>query len=567
MKMAKMGIFFDQDEAEKRWSRGQNVFEGYLFEIFDHLRIPYERVSAGDSLESYDIIVESLSGDSHGNLFFNYVESGGTLVSYGGLECLRERLGFIAAESEQTGYAFIPPCIPGEYPPLRFLASEIWADEGSSSVWITRGKLGTANDHCNFSAPACLHEFPLGEGKIYRWGVKIPQTIAGLQQGTLPVYEDGSPAPDGTANLDEGLLKADDGFELDWVMDRSFTETGIPYFPYPYADLWREAVVGNLLSILSMKGLTVPMLDYWPADIKHMAMISHDSDLNGDECALITLEALKEEDVQTTWCMIAPGYSPAVYEKIKEDGHEIALHYNALHQDDGIWSEKAFSEQLKWIQDASATVEIVSNKNHYTLFEGWGELFEWCEKHGIQADQTRGPSKKGNIGFLFGTSHPYFPAAWANEKNRLYDVLEIGFLTQDLNHHALADTSVIQPFLDGVKRVGGVAHFLFHQHHIYNQPKVRQAITELIRTAKSQEFTFWTCARINQWERDRRKVSLLDLSGGMHIGGAVKSEGFSVLVPLEADTGEGNRAGGEDIVTRFGFHCRRILPVSYLAEG
>ncbi|RLQ94859.1 polysaccharide deacetylase family protein [Falsibacillus albus] len=561
MKMAKLGLLFDQKEAQKRWSSNQNVFEVFLFEVMDHLRIPYEKIGFEDLSKSYDVVISVLCGErpENGEKLLDYVSSGGMLISYGGLECIKDALCFSSRQIGQIGYAFLSDVLSQKMPPLRYLAADSWSAGDNSWTIVQQGTISSTNKDTEVPSAFALQKITYGNGSIQRWSVRVPETIVGLQQGTKPVTEDGIPAPDGTANLDEGLLKADDGFELDWELDRSVTETGMPYFPHPYADLWKEAIIEHLFSCAAEKGLTVPFLDYWPADIKHMAMISHDSDLNVDESALITLDTLKRENVQSTWCMIAPGYSPYIYENIKSDGHEIAMHYNALDQDDGVWSKEAFSEQLKWVQNIAGSNQIVSNKNHYTLFEGWGELFGWCENHGIQVDQTRGPSKKGNVGFLFGTCHPYFPAAWADKKNRSYNVLEIGFLTQDLNHHALSDSSIIEPFLDGVKKVNGVAHFLFHQYHLYNQPKVREAITQLIRTAKEQGFTFWTSSQINQWERDRRKVSIKGLLGEIEVDSKVKREDFAVLVPLPESTME---ESDDEIVNRFGFRCRKVRSLS-----
>jgi hypothetical protein len=560
MEMARLGLLFDRDEAEERWSSGQNVFEIFLFEVLDHLRIPYEKVDVHDSLQDYNVVINVLIRDHRdaAEKLLDYVSAGGTLISYGGLDCLTTTLDVAKVPIPQAGYAFLADFLSKDLPPVRYLDAEPWEPKSVQKAFLQKGLLSETNANSDWAKYAALQKIQYGKGAIERWSVPVPKTILGLQQGTAPVTEDGVPAPDGTANLDENLLKADDGFELDWVLDRTLTETGMPYFQHPYADLWKEAIIEHLFTCAAEKGLTLPFIDYWPADIEHVAMISHDSDLNVDESALLTLETLETEGVQSTWCMIAPGYSPDIYEKVKQAGHELAMHYNALQLDGGIWSETAFSEQLDWVKKATEMSEIASNKNHYTLYEGWGELFSWCEKHGIQADQTRGPSKKGNIGFLFGTCHPYFPIAWADEKNRSYDVVEIGFLTQDLNHDTLADSSVIQPFLDGVKKVRGVAHFLFHQFHILNQPMVREAMVELIRTAKSKDFTFWTCAQINRWERERRKVSIKGLAGEIEVNGSMDREDLVLLVPMVNDQG----ANGGDTVKRFGFPCRKIKTFS-----
>ncbi|MDF2066133.1 hypothetical protein [Bacillus sp. Cr_A10] len=556
MKMAKLGIVFDEEEAELRWSKGQNIFEKYLFEILDHFRLPYEKIDILGEYETFDVlmIAQCQVSINTTSKILEYVHAGGTVISYGGLESARELLGFSKNLEPIKGYAHLSSFL-NQSVPLRFLHADPWKNEHNRLKVI---EMGLINETKNGQEATALQRIKYGEGIIERWAVSIPSTIVGLQQGTQHVIEDGIPAPDGSANLDENILKAEDGFELDWVLDRTYSETGMLYFPHPYADLWKEVIVEHLLKCVMEKGLTLPFLDLWPSDVKYVAMISHDSDLNVDESAEITLDTLKSENVQSTWCMIAPGYSSLIYEQIKRDGHEIALHYNALEQEDGVWSEDAFTSQLKWIKKAADTEDIISNKNHYTRYEGWGDLFAWCEKNGIQVDQSRGPSKKGNIGFLFGTCHPYFPISWSDEKNRFYDVLEIGFLTQDLNHNTLSDVSVIQPFLDGVKRVNGVAHFLFHQFHIYNQPKVREAILELITTAKDQDFTFWTSRQINDWERERRKLSITGISesGEIELTGSMDRNDFVILVPLSKN--QNLDTNNLEIVQRFGFNCKQV---------
>src|SRR5690606_27628176 len=120
---------------------------------------------------------------------------------------------------------------------------------------------------------------------------------------------------------------------------------------------------------------------------EQVALISHDSDRNCDDSVHTTLAILREHEIQATWCLIEPGYSPEIYPLLLQDGHEMGLHYNAMEDQNGEWAEHEFNRQVQWFKDATQQDQIYSNKNHYTRFQGWGELFQWCEENEIVVDQ------------------------------------------------------------------------------------------------------------------------------------------------------------------------------------
>jgi hypothetical protein len=570
VRVARIAVLVDGMATSQFWRKGLNVFELYVQEILSHAGLPFARINSIHQLtrDAFDILIVACSrNDEDTDLrIWEFAERGGVVISYAGLSSLAGKLGCVEEGTIHTGYAWLPP-IEGELEPLRFLKAVPWRVFASSGVqYMGSSGILVAGHPSGRDCGAALLHFRVGDGAIERWAVDIPTTVVGLQQGLKPVTEDGRPALDGTGSIDDGILKADDGFELDWEHDRAWTETGTPYFAHPYADLWREVLVHHLLQRVVEKGLTAPFVSYWPDGIQHVAMISHDSDANLEESAETTLRVLDECGIQSSWCILEPGYSPSIYEQVKAKGHELALHFNALDYE---WTEEEFRRQFQWLLGAIGEERVTSNKNHYTRFEGFGELFRWCENCGIESDQTRGPSKKGNIGFLFGTCHPYFPIAWADERNRFYNVLEIGMLTQDLDHINLADSSVVVPFLEQVRRVQGVAHFLFHQVHIHRQPSVQEAMRKVVREARKRGFVFWTGKQINDWERIRRKVKIkgLDYNGNLLVNSSVEIDGLVVWIPLpnHREHGEGD---GRTVERRFGVWCeKRVISVKPRTAG
>lgn len=562
MRIAKVALLLDHNHGERYWGYGLNVFEAYIAEILSHAGMPFEWLYEINELDNsrFDVAIVALVEETAdtAELLWRFADNGGIVISYAGLNHLQTKLGCCEQPSVARGYAILPDMDGNgrsDAAPLRFLHARPWL-VAVTETGRDAAQLGALYRERPDGEPAgaALLKFNVGRGCIDRWSINIPYTVVGLQQGTKPVLEDGVPAPDFSANLNEGTLKADDQSEMDWEWDRVRTESGMPYFAHPYADLWREAAIAHLLQRVVEAGLTLPFVGYWPEGVDAVALISHDSDGNEDDQAEAMLKTLRSCGVQSTWCMLEPGYSADLYAAIKAEGHELAFHYNALELDTGFWDEQEFNRQLNGLKRAADLAEVVSNKNHYTRFEGWGQLFEWCERAGVSCDQTRGPSKRGNVGFLFGTCHPYFPIAWGSDRNRLYNVLEIGFLTQDIELPGLADSSIVKPFLERVRRVEGVAHFLFHQQYA-KDAAVAGALRNVVHEARRQGFVFWTSKQINDWERARRtlKMTGMDDNGDILLTGDAAAGDAVVWIPVDSrKTGE-----AAETCVRFGVPCVR----------
>jgi len=75
-------------------------------------------------------------------------------------------------------------------------------------------------------------------------GARLVFSVVHIQQG-LPVLQDGRPAPDGSAPINNGVLAADDGLVLDWQRDRTpMQPDGVPVFLEPISDELRRSSCG-----------------------------------------------------------------------------------------------------------------------------------------------------------------------------------------------------------------------------------------------------------------------------------------------------------------------------------
>jgi len=481
----------------------------YITEILQRAGLFFESITPSrlSSLTNRTNSIVILAGDlkltsEQQGVLASLVERGGSLIGIGGTSGMDSMFGVKDKHSLAEGWIKITD---ENHPITKELRSSLHVFGGNVFTADTATSLAKTETTGQCPQGSVILEKSFGKGRTVLLAPDLIFSIVHIQQG-IPVLQDGRPAPDGSAAVNDGILKAEDGSVLDWQRDRTIMhpDDGLAFLE-PITDELREIILRSIFHVARWQGITLPILWYWPRGLKAVGYISHDSDNNEYEKAKAMLDVMNSCDVKSTWCIIKPGYPKEFYSKLKEQGYEVALHYDAKTGGEHTsWSKENFFSQHKWLSKEAGLNHIISNKNHYTRWENRLDYYRWCEEIGINTDQTRGPSKKGTIGFPLGGSQPYFPIDDEVESPRIMNVLEINLITQDLI--VVCPKEYGKQFVDSVLRHHGVAHFLFHPAHIL-KPNVAEALSDLVDYGRAQGLEWWTSEKIYNWEVLRRNVT------------------------------------------------------------
>lgn len=498
----------------------------YLEEILSHAGLTWRRMIdqelGGEGLKEHVIVVAGrvAISESAGAWLSTFVQQGGALVAVGGTFGLDDLLAARGSGPLSEGYLALEP----DHPIAEGLTSSLHVFGGVDLRAQGGTSLGRVRDiHHELTSTDAVIVNRAGRGVTVAIAPDIPGSVLYIQQGRA-IHADGSPAPDGSAPIDDQILKTDDGVVLSWAFDReqsvldrpepdcpgkhpAYPDGDTPWFAQAVADDLRELLVRAICWAAATSAQPLALLWYWPRGLQGIGLISHDSDLNIDDSARTTLQVLGELDIRSTWCTMWgpnwPGrYTSQTYSLVKDAGHEVALHYNGLPEDGGAWGEEHLISQAAWLRQEAGVARITSNKNHYLRWEGDVDCFRWLESEGIESDQSKGPSKRGNVGYPHGSCQPWFP--YDAEQERFLNVLEIPVQTQDL--WLTAPYAIAGPIIHQALKQHGVAHFLFHQRHIHQRPEVAAALRQVVADGRSCRLEWWTGTEINAWERLRRKI-------------------------------------------------------------
>jgi hypothetical protein len=498
-----------------------NSHRQYIFEILEHAGLPFMQIqpeTLSELLPELKLLVtvgDAQLEDSFLKAIRKWVQQGGAWLSLGSICDLGDVHGVQSVSS--PGYRGKPfayeQCTLGEgylrpdrqHPVLDLLLNLHYYNGIIVKVLSEQAEIlaSTLDAHGSESGFPALVESTFGDGHTLFLAPDAVGAVVRISHGTA-VTADGISAPDGSAPVNDNMLKCDDGQVLDWHFDRQEVPgvPGIKGFFEPVADQWREVILRSIFYLAAKVEMNLSLLWLYPRNLPALAHLSHDTDGNNPALGERMLEEVGKAGIHSTWCVIkesAIGYPKWLIEKIKAAGHELAIHYNAVNFP---WSEEEFALQYRQLTELFGEFPV-SNKSHYTRWEGGTEFFDWCRRQNIALDQTKGPSKLGEVGFNFGTAQLYFPLA---DNGEIHIVLEQTLHTQDLM--ITAPPEIIPPLLNAIKKHHGVLHALFHPAHIAKDG-VAESLQQMIQQAKEFGLEWVTAAQLNSWERARRKVNLL----------------------------------------------------------
>ena len=545
-------------------NRARTVSYGtYVHEILEHAGVCHTRVEPADVIARLPQVRILLTVGEHAfpvearHTLQAWVEGGGAWISIGGTCGMSDVLGVSDARPAYSGWGagvatlgegyLVPregtkhPAVAHVEKPLHFFGGGVMQTTGAAIL------ADALDAHARPTRRPIVFEHRLGRGRCVTIAVDITGTIVRIQQG-VGVTRDGVSAPDATASVADGVLKSGDGGVLDWLLDRDpIPGVGeLQAFLRPIADLWRELLLHSIFHLATEHGVPLSVLWFYPRNLPAVAHLSHDTDGNDPAKGRLLLEALRKAGIKSTWCTILPGYDQDLTRSIRDAGHELAMHYDAMTP--GLaWGEREFDRQWRELVKLFDGERPVSNKNHYLRWEGDVELLEWCARRGIRIDQSKGASKTGEAGYNFGTCHPYFCVSFAG---RRLNVLQLPTVTQDLE--VFAPRALLAPLLNATIKHYGVLHLLFHPAHI-DKASVEHALLHAAASAKTRGLEWWTAKQLDEWERARRGVRWKPMpDGGMAIASAAPLHDATIL-SLGADEGGG---GVGEPVTRWGFPFR-----------
>ncbi len=470
-----------------------------------------------------------------------WVQNGGSLVVSGGTWGLEKLLGCVpeAGKHHSVGLATAP------YP------DRLWPEDASRVKFFGANSVLPAGAQtvieCNGRAIAT--RFRLGLGSVIYVGFHLGQTMAQMVMGR-GVEVDAIGAEDGTARLDDGVLRAEDGHNLDFETDREVTNgSSIPFFGEAHADILREIWLRAVFEAVDFTGYCVSMLWTWPNAAPAVAALTLDvHDFEVDR--VISLQRMLQMfGCPATWLVSMPGFAADVYRALRAMEHEVGLLFHI--EDANGWQEERLRIQLTNLSRLASWPHMASVRVDDGQWKGYQQFYEACEASGARISLNKMGRQPGTSGFLFGTCHPFMPVRKDAHESTVLEipghVWQPGLVTPE---------NVGAEIVNRVVARGGCLQVGLYPESI-GDGVASMALRRILTSCKERRVTFLRPDDIARFERSRRQIRITQKHVGevdlIQFASEWEVQGLTVMTSGGAKQGRDRHGDlGAKVVEKYG---------------
>lgn len=376
----------------------------YVREVIEHAGLVASFTSEPlEDLLTHDVLVLVGRGEMVGTdreRIESWVMRGGQLVCVGSTWGFEKLLGVLPFENLSCSRATTHP-VP---------ESPIWPNEarpapvfGGTFAAATDCEVWARLDHefVGASRQQCLR------GYAYFLAPHVGQTVAMMQLGRA-VAVDGIGPCDGSAELADGQLLAEDGAILDYELDRHPSEDGKHrVFGQPHADVLKELLLSMIFRAADATAKAAALTWYWPENQEGAAVISVDCEEWNPDNVFRLKQVMDVSNVPAAWFVAAPGYALDVYRMIRRWDDEVGVLYEPT--DVNGWMPERLRSQYLLLHRTSGVSKIVSVRTARTRWEGYTDFYAMSDQAGTRVSMSKGGRQPGTQGYLFGTCHLFHP--------------------------------------------------------------------------------------------------------------------------------------------------------------
>lgn len=376
----------------------------YFREALEHAGVLFEMLPPqfSDRLEALDVLLlcgEHRLTQAMANEVVRWLQGGGRVVCAGSTWGLEEALGVAVEETAHPSNDVLSPIDPSHpwWPehaePARFFGGTY------AHATATRALIG-CGEFVGASARA------VGRGAALFLAANVGRTMALMQMGRS-VECDGVGPNDGSARLDDGCWRAEDGTALSFDADRSKADsTPHPFFSEPHSDVVKEVWIRTVLDAVAMGDQTAVILWQWPDGAEAAISLAVECDVAEPQLVYGLRRLFEMYGASVCWYVASQGFPLDVYRSMRKWGDDIGLLFST---DESGWQEDKLKVQALAVNRQASVARLNPARPTDGRWKGLTTFYEFAEAAGARISSSKGGRQPGTMGFLFGSCHPFFP--------------------------------------------------------------------------------------------------------------------------------------------------------------